>query len=474
MLKVIGPRMKNCAGTGRRTFLSAGSLGFAFGGSGWTLPDLLRAEEKAGLSGSRKAVINIHLDGGPPQLETIDPKPDAPREIRGEFGPVQTSIPGLQISELMPRVAAAAQDFVFVRTLVGSDGRHHAFQCQSGFPETELAALGGRPAMGCTLSRLMGSPDDVVPAFVDLMQGRPLVRNSARPGFLGPSYQPFRPDLSGMFRRQLEPGMVNELKRLGTDQTVSLTLNASLSQTRLNNRRELLQGLDQIRRQVDASGMMDAMDRFQQQAVGILTSGEFARAMDLSQEDPEVVSRYTAPATGRGVQSATSEGPDCVRKFLLARRLVEAGVRCVSVSISDFDTHSANFSRMQNLVPIVDHGLAVLVEDLKQRGLLDDVTVVAWGEFGRTPRINDKNGGRDHWPRVGPALLAGGGMKTGQVIGVTDRIAGAPVSRPVHYKDVFATLYRNMGIDARQVTIDDPQGRPQYLLDDGQPLAELV
>lgn len=472
MLTVIGEQVSNCAGTGRRAFLSAGSMGFGLGG--WTLSDLLRAEDRMGLRGSRRAVINVHLDGGPPQLDTIDPKPDAPQEIRGQFAPISTALAGVQISELMPRVAAAAGDFLFVRTLVGSDGKHHAFQCQSGFPEQDLAPLGGRPAMGCTVSKLLGAPDDRVPAFVDLMQGRPLVRNSARPGFLGPSFQPFRPDLSGIFQRPLEPGMVNELKRLGADQTVSLTLNPALSRDRLDNRRQLLRGLDQIRRQVDASGMMEAMDRFQQQAVGILTSGEFARAMDLSLEDPRVVARYTAPDTGRGVRSATSEGPDSVRKFLLARRLVEAGVRCVSVSISDFDTHSSNFSRMQNLMPIVDHGLAVLVEDLKQRGLLDDVTVVAWGEFGRTPRINDKNGGRDHWPRVGPALLAGGGMKTGQVIGVTDRIAGSAVSRPVHFKDVIATLYHNLGIDARQVTLNDQQGRPQYLLDEGQPLTEAV
>ena len=145
----------------------------------------------------------------------------------------------------------------------------------------------------------------------------------------------------------------------------------------------------------------------------------------------------------------------------------------MSVSISDFDTHSSNFERMKNLMPIVDHGISTLVDDLKERGMLDDVSIVAWGEFGRTPRINSKNGGRDHWPRVGPALLAGGGMRTGQVIGQTDRIAGSPISRPVHYKDIFATLYRNLGIDARQITIDDPQGRPQYLLDNGEPLREV-
>lgn len=469
MLTVTGRKHVSPGGFSRRTLLKAGSFGFG----GWTFADLLRAEDASGISGSRKAVINIHLDGGPPQLDTIDPKPNAPREIRGDFGPIQTSLPGLQICELMPQVAAAADSFTFIRTLVGSAGRHDAFQCQSGFGHKDLEAFGGRPAMGCVVASTFGTPNDATPPFVDLMQGRPLVRNSARPGFLGPAYQPFRPDLSSMFQRELEAGMKGELKRLGEEQTISLTLNETLSHARLDDRRQLLAGLDRIKRRVDASGMMSAMDRFQQQAVGILTSGQFAAAMDLSQEDPAVLAKYTASAPQQGIQSRTSEGPDSTRKFLLARRLVQAGVRCVSVSISDFDTHSANFDRMRHLLPIVDHGLATLVSDLEERGMLDDVSIVVWGEFGRTPRINDKNGGRDHWPRVGPALLAGGGMRTGQVIGETDRTAGSAISRPVHYKDIFATLYKNLGIDARNVTILDPQGRPQYLLDEGEPLPEV-
>ena len=169
----------------------------------------------------------------------------------------------------------------------------------------------------------------------------------------------------------------------------------------------------------------------------------------------------------------TSEGAPAIKKFLLARRLVEAGVRCVSISLSDFDTHSKNFPRLRRLLPIFDHGLATLLTDLEERGLADDVSIVCWGEFGRTPTVDAKNGGRDHWPAVGMALLAGGGMRTGQVIGETDRSPAAPC-RPVHYKDVFATLYHNLGINAREVTLTDPTGRPQYLLDEGEPLREIV
>ena len=469
MLRLLGRPRVHCDGVSRREVLTIGALGVG----GLTLSELLRAEAAAGVTRSTKAVINIHLDGGPPQMDTIDPKPHAPVEVRGEYLPIATAVPGLQISELMPRLASLAERFAFIRTLVGSDGKHHAFQCQSGYGEKDLASLGGRPAMGCVVSKLQGRPDDPAPAFVDLMQGRPLVRNSARPGFLGPAYGPFRPDLSQLFPRELEPKMKDELARQGDGHQLSLTLNANLSGNRLDDRQQLLAGLDRIRREVDATGMMDAMDKFHQQAAGILTSGRLAEALDLSQEDPATLERYTGPRFAGDLEHYTAEGPESTRKFLLARRLIEAGARIVSVSISDFDTHSNNFGRMRQLLPIVDTGLCALVSDLEERGMLDDVTIVAWGEFGRTPKVNER-GGRDHWPRVGPCLLAGGGMRTGIVIGETDRDAGAPISRPVTYKDVFATLYHNLGLDARQITLLDPQGRPQYVLDEGEPIAEVV
>jgi hypothetical protein len=473
MLRLLGRPYRHCDGVSRREFLRIGAVGGALGVGGLTLAELLRAEAQAGIGSSTKAVINIHLDGGPPQMDTIDPKPHAPVEVRGDLLPISTSIAGLQISELMPRTAAAADRFVFIRTLVGSAGQHDAFQCQSGYNAKSLTSLGGRPAMGCVLGKLLGSPDDPAPAFIDLMQGRPLVRNSARPGFLGPAYQPFRPDLSQMFPRELEPGMKGELARQGSGHQLSLTLDESLSVHRLDDRRQLLAGLDRLRREIDASGMMDAMDQFHQQAAGILTSGRLAEALDLTLESCEMLERYTGPRYSGELPSYTSEGPESTRKFLLARRLIEAGARVVSVSISDFDTHRDHFSRLRKLLPIVDAGLCALVTDLDERGMLNDVSIVVWGEFGRTPKVNDK-GGRDHWPRVGPCLLAGGGMRAGLVLGETDRTAAAVTRRPVTYQDVFATLYHNLGLDARQVTLPDPQGRPQYLLDEGEPLAEVV
>lgn len=454
--------------TSRREWLRAG----LFGLGGLSLAQLLRWEAQAGVGRSTKAIINLHLDGGPSQYETIDPKIEAPLEIRGPFGPIDTSVPGIQISELMPQVAALADRFVFIRSLVGSDGQHNAFQCQSGFTEKDLSSFGGRPALGSAVARLLGRPEDPAPAFVDLMQGRGQVRNSARPGFLGPSYRPFRPDISSTFARELEAGMKGELARRGSEHTLSLTLNSQLTPTRLSDRRSLRSDLDRVRRELDNSGMMDAMDQFDRQAVGILTSGRLADALDLTQENPAVLARYTAGGTARGKQSSTSEGTTAPQKLLLARRLIEAGVRVVSVSISDFDTHSDNFPRMQNLVPIVDHALATLTSDLRERGLEDDVLIIAWGEFGRTPKVNS-SGGRDHWPKLSPCILTGGGLRGGQVIGQTDRLGAEPRSRPVTYKDIFRTLYRHLGIDARQVTINDLQGRPQYLLDEGEIPQEL-
>lgn len=461
-----------CDGISRRSFVRAGALGI---GGAFSLADLLRAESEAGVGSSRRAVINVHLDGGPPQMDLIDPKPDAPAEIRGEFGSLPTKVPGLHVTELMPKVASLADRFVFLRSLVGSAGKHDAFQAQSGFSGRDLASIGGRPAMGCVVSRLLGSPADPAPAFVDLMQGRGKVRDSARPGFLGPANQPFRPDISHLFQRELESGMKSELARLGArSQGTRLSLADGLTLDRIEDRAGLLEDLDSIRRSLDeSSDQVSAQDAFNQQALNILASGRLAEAMDLEKEDPATLALYTPKMRVDSLAQYTSEGPEAARKLLLARRLVEAGVRVVSVSISDFDTHQSNFPRMRQLGPIVDHALWALVTDLSDRGMLDEVSVVAWGEFGRTPKVNAK-GGRDHWPKVGMALLAGGGMRTGQVIGATDRMAAEAIERPVSYQDVFATLYQRLGIDPNTAQVTDPSGRPQYLVGEGQVLSEVL
>lgn len=458
-------------GMNRRHAILIGALGYG----GFSLSECLRADAapQARSASPGKSVINIHLDGGPPQHDTIDPKPEAPEEIRGEFQPIPTNLSGFMVSELMPRVATIADRIAFIRSLTGSAGAHDAFQCQSGFPAKDLQSLGGRPAFGSVLSKLYGSPADAIPTFVDMMQGRPLVRNSARPGFLGPAYNPFRPDLSKRFARELEPGMKNELKARGENHTLQLTLVEGLTPGRLADRNVLLSGFDDVRREIDASGSMDALDLFQQQALNILTSGQLAEALDLDREPASSRARYVAPAVNHGEKFYTSEDADSSLKLLMARRLIEAGVRCVSVSFSDFDTHSKNFPRMRQLMPIVDFALHALITDLADRGMLDDVVIVVWGEFGRTPRVN-KSGGRDHWPEVGPAMLVGGGIRGGQVIGATDRTGSHVTSRPVTYLDMFATLYQTLGIPYAQTTLLDTTGRPQHLVDKGVALREVL
>src|SRR5213079_1259223 len=234
--------------------------------------------------------------------------------------------------------------------------------------------------------------------------------------------------------------------------------------------RALLGGFDRFRRDVDASGLMEGLDAFNEQAFGVLTSSRLLEALDYQREDKRVIERY-----GNGDPKQHGDAaPLLMEQFLVARRLVEAGVRVVTVAFGFWDYHGNNHKNAKQDLPLLDQGVSALVEDLHQRGLDKDVSVVVWGEFGRTPVIN-KDGGRDHWPKVSCALLSGGGMKTGQVIGATDRLGGEPVERPVHFQEVFATLYQNMGIDVNKVTLPDLSGRPQYLVDAGcQPMKELI
>jgi hypothetical protein len=238
----------------------------------------------------------------------------------------------------------------------------------------------------------------------------------------------------------------------------------------LTDRLSLLSHFDRMRRELDAKGTMDALDLFNRQAMGILTSSKLLDALDLTKEPQAVRDKY-----GQGDPKNYGDGaPRNLEHFLLARRLVEAGARVVTLNFGRWDFHSSNFSECKNThFPMFDQGMHALITDLHQRGMDKDVAVVAWGEFGRTPRIN-KDAGRDHWPQVGGGLIAGGGFRTGQVIGATDRDGARITQRPVHFGEVHASLYRHFGIDPRSVTLPDYTGRPNFLVDDWQPLPELV
>jgi hypothetical protein len=273
--------------------------------------------------------------------------------------------------------------------------------------------------------------------------------DNGSPGFLGVAQAPFQPN-----------------KGSGKD---DMTLNG-ITLDRLADRKALLSNFDKFRRDIDGSGMMEGLDAFNEQAFGILTSSKLLDALDLEKEDQNVRARY---GTG-DPKNRDDGGPKLMEHMLMARRLVEAGARCVTLAFSRWDHHGDNFGALRQDLPLLDQGVSALVEDLHQRGLDKDVSVIVWGEFGRTPTIN-KDAGRDHWSRVSCGLLAGGGMKTGQVIGATDRLGGEATDRPVQFGDVFATLYHNLGIDVSKVTVTDLGGRPQYLVDAGcAPMKELV
>ena len=453
MLTILGQKARYCDGVDRRSFLKIGGLSAGAVG-GLSLADLMRAQgaeaTPAPERGAHKAVINIFLGGGPPHQDMWDIKTEAPAEIRGEFSPVKTAVPGIQIGECFPRLAAIMDRLVVIRSVVGCSGGHDAFQCFSGWNRNDLSSIGGRPSIGSVLTELRGPVSRSIPPSVALAAKTRHVPWSepGSPGFLGAACQPFRPNGGG---------------------ADNLTLNG-VTLERLQDRKQLLASLDGIKREADASGMMEGMDAFSQAAFGVLTSSQLANALDISQEPAEVRERY---GDGKPYKYQYDGAPTCNDHILLARRLVEAGARSVTLSFGRWDSHSANFDLVRDHGGKLDQAVSALVEDLDVRGMLDNVSVLVWGEFGRTPRIN-KNAGRDHWPQVSCALMAGGGMKTGQVIGATNRLGERAVERPVDMQEIVGTVYHNLGIDTMSTTVDDPTGRPQFLVDKREPIRELV
>jgi hypothetical protein len=431
----------------RRSFLKISGLAMG----GLSLPQILEAQASSATASKNtvlghKALIMVFLTGGPPHQDMVDLKPDAPSEVRGELNPIKTNVPGIEISELMPRMAKMMDKFAVIRSLVGAAGPHYSYQCTTGRTPGN-APRGGWPEIGSIISKEYGRVDPSVTPTIDLSRPSPhLPFNLPGPGFLGAAHKPFKP----------------------TGESIAdMILN--VDSERLNRRKGLVSSMDRFRRTVDQkSAEIDNLDPYTRQAFDVLTSSKLVEALDLEREDPKVRERY-------GKDNPDVRQGAYVSDFLKARRCVEAGARCVTVSFSDWDFHTENFKQARVLVPLLDQGLTALVQDLHDRGLDKDVSVLVWGEFGRMPRIN-KEGGRDHWTPTSCALLAGGGMQTGQVLGKTNRLAEYPIDRPVHFQEVFATVYHNLGIDVNTATITDLAGRPHYLLDDPtyQPIAELV
>lgn len=443
MLTIYGQAARFCDGVSRRNFLKVGALAIG----GLTLPQLLRAERAAGVGRSHKSVIMIYLPGGPPHQDLFDLKPDAPAEVRGEFKPIETTVPGIQVCEHLPLLAGMMDKLVLIRSIADAVDDHSDFACLTGRPKRNQPP-GGWPEFGSVVSKVLGPIDSAVPPFIGLeprMQHRPY--NESGPGFLGVAHRSFRPQGEGK---------------------ADMVLNG-ITLERLTDRHALLHRFDRLRRDVDNTGLMQGLDEFNEQAMGVLTSSRLCEALDVNREDPRVRERF-----GRGDPGVRGDAAArLTEQFLIARRLVEAGARVVTLAFGFWDYHSNNFRLAKEDLPLLDRGLSALVQDLHDRGLDKDVSVVAWGEFGRSPVIN-KDRGRDHWPRVSCALLAGGGMKAGQVIGASDRLGGEVADRPVQFAEVFATLYHNLGIDPNKLTVTDLAGRPHYLVDGQQPMRELI
>ncbi|MEX0714156.1 MAG: DUF1501 domain-containing protein [Pirellulales bacterium] len=424
MLSILGPGTKLCDRITRRELLRVGGLAFA----GLTLADVLRLRAAAAPESRRgKSVIMIWLRGGPSHIDSYDMKPAAPAEVRGEFRPIPTNVPGIEICELMPRQARIMDKLAIVRGIRSNDlGDHTPHYILTGFPDR-----GKRPALGSVVSYLR-PPSSGLPPYVSMMYRSDGTHEN--PTYTGPAHLPFVPRGEGLADLELARGVSLE---------------------RLRQRSGLLDQFDGLRRAVDDRAAA-GIDVFRQRALEIITSPGARDAFDLSQESPQTHERY---------------GKFC-ENFLLARRLVEAGVSVVTLKVGDWDTHEHNFRDMREQLPQLDQGFHALVTDLYDRGLDRDVAVVMWGEFGRAPRIS-RIAGRDHWPEAGAAILAGGGFTAGQAIGETDPHAGQSKGTPYTPSNVLASLYHHLGIDPL-LTIPDHDNRPMYLLDDRQPIRELA
>jgi Protein of unknown function (DUF1501) len=459
MLTIYEPgRPRGRGGPTRRGFLRLGALTLG----GLTLGDVLRLRAEAPLPGRprQKSVIMIFLSGGPSHLDTYDMKPDAPEEYRGEFRPIKTNVPGMAICELMPCQAKIADKFAILRGVRFTE-LHTANEFYSGYPwqDSPRASVPGeaqRPALGSVVSRTRGA-NSAIPPYVSLGNKT----DWERAYYVGLEHEPFRVGGDGS-REALD----------------NLSRHPDVNPQRLEGRRDLLRAFDTLRRDLDAGGVIEGLDAFQDRALRLLASGKARAAFDVEKEPDRVRARY-GDRPVRVINQECNvvryhEVPHPGRALLQARRLVEAGVSVVTCSLPDWDTHRYNFTTLRQLLPPLDQALTALVLDLQERGLLDDVAVLMGGEFGRRPRVGDVTpDGRTHWPDAGFFWLAGGGLKTGQVVGASDargeRAAGCPVRVP----NVLATLYRVLGIDPA-TTFTDYNGRPQYLLEERDPVEELL
>ncbi|MBI1917386.1 MAG: DUF1501 domain-containing protein [Planctomycetes bacterium] len=440
MLDFVGRGHRTCDGVSRRTFLKVGSLALG----GLSLPGLLRLRAQTKEKGTpRRSVILLWLAGGPSHIDMYDLKPNAPIEVRGEFKPVRTNVPGIQISEHLPRQARILDRLAVVRSAYHTNAGHGMGSqwMLTGYQPTIEVNDNIYPSCGSVVAKRKGANEPGLPAYVNL----PHALNLGKAAYLGASYNPFAPDH--------DPNLDNFQVR-------NLRLPGQIDAKRLGRRRELLGELDKLRRDIDTRGDLEGLDTFYRDGLEMVTNRRAQKAFDIHKESPKLRDQY-----GRHVL-----GQCC----LLARRLVEAGVTFVTIQAGGgWDTHTVNFQQLKNiLLPKYDQALTALVSDLFDRGLQDEVLVMTMGEFGRTPRINPQ-AGRDHWPGAMSIVYAGGGLKMGQVIGTTNANAEYPTSKPATPGCVLSTMYHVLGIDWKHV-FHDQANRPLPILNEGEPIKELI
>jgi hypothetical protein len=440
MLEFLGRGSRTCDGVDRRTFLKVGALA----AGGLSLPGLLKARaDGLASAANKKSVILIWQSGGPSHIDMYDLKPDAPAEVRGEFKPIPTAVPGVRIGEHLPRQAAVFDKLAVVRSAFHTNAGHGMGSqwMQTGYQATIEVNDNLFPSTGSVVARMRGPNAPGLPAYVNL----PRKVSFGNAAYLGASYNPFAPDADPN-----QPGF----------QVRNLRLPGRVDATRLARRKELLKDLDAIRRDIDAKGDIAGLDTFYRDAMDMVTNPKAQRAFDVNAEPLPLRERY-----GRH---------DLGQCCLLARRLVEAGVTFVTVQAGGgWDTHANNFKELKDrLLPKFDQALAALVGDLCDRGLSDEVLVMAMGEFGRTPKING-GAGRDHWPGAMSVVYAGGGLKMGQAVGTTNALAEYPTSKPYTPGCVLSTMYHALGIDYKHVFYDQGR-RPMPVLSEGEPIKELI
>ena len=441
MLKMNEGMFRNDLGIARRNFLQ---IGVPFLGLG--LADLLRLESQAGEATrreGRKSLIVFWTDGGVSQQDTWDMKPNAPSEYRGMYKTISTNVPGIQLSEKLPFQAKVMDRLSIVRSVHHDNGIHapSSHWMQTGYFGPTLARNAAqKPSFGSVISRSLGARRPPIPAYVTIPKSEAFGYQGAV--YLGKAFNPFE---------------VGADPNAADFKLPNLSLQAGLTEQTIESRRALLKTFDTLRRDIDDSGVMEGLDKFKSQALEMVAGDQVRAAFDLSAEDSNLRDKYGRHRYG---QSA-----------LLARRLVEAGARCVNINTGNWDHHNEIEKGLGEHLPPLDKAIAALVDDLTLRGMLDDVVIYCVGEFGRTPRMNG-NAGRDHWADCFSVLLAGGGIRGGRVVGASEKWGGGVQERPVSPLDLLATIYHTLGIPL-DTHFEDASGRPVSIVGSGRPITEL-